>query len=279
MTKKEKQNQKRRQRYYNKEYDRLITHAKKLYNEMSLGGIFGSDLPSFEEILNWAGTKSGLKKPTKKSLQNLRKLRTERGILWGIEHTLDKKSPRYQENLEVLESLEEADDKMQIAMKKAQSDFNNQNKNLSKEERYEQSFDLLNPVKGLLTQLKHLENYFTEKGLYFSKKNTKYANEEVMFYDYARESVKRLIEEIEQVLNGGDMKAIEKLSQGCKNFIDSFPNGAEPEQFYKPEDGEVIRRHVFEKLNEQISIEEITPSEDQEDTPKEYSDFIYDDFF
>lgn len=276
MAKKRRSNKK--QSYYNKEYDRLITHAKHLYNEMSLGGVFGSDLPSFEKILNYAGTRSGLKKPTKESLKALRKLKTESDILWGIEHTLNKRSPRYQENLEVLESLKETDEKMQVALKTAQKDFNKENKHMSKEELYKGSFDLLNPVKGLLTQLSHLENYFTDKGLFYSRKNSKYANEQVQHYEYARTSVRKLIEEIENILNSGDMDKIRKLSQGCNAFIQTFPEGAEPQAFYKPEDGEGVRRTVFEYLNSNIP-EDSEPSDDYQEAPKEYADFIYDDFF
>ena len=34
-----------RQRYIDREYDRLITQAKKLYNEMSLGGVLKEKTP------------------------------------------------------------------------------------------------------------------------------------------------------------------------------------------------------------------------------------------
>ena len=253
----------RKQAYYNKEYDRLLSQAKKLYNEMSLGGIFGSDLPSFEKILNYAGTKSGLKKPTKESLKALRKLKTESDILWGIEHTLNKKSPDYEENLARLEELKAVREEAEKSVKKAKKDYKKQSETRGKEEQYQEQFNVFSPIETLLSQLRYYDNYCSEKQYVNQRKKGKYANEQVQHFEYAKNSIRRLIADIEAILNSGDKGKIFNLSQGCVRFFVLHPGGVEVEMFYNPNDGQEIRDIIFKDLTQ--SIEE--PKND------EFSDF------
>ena len=269
----------RKQSYYQKEYSRLLSQAKKTYNEMSLGGIFGSDLPSFEKILNYAGTRSGLKKPTKESLKALRKLKTESDILWGIEHTLNKKSPRYNQNIERLEELKEVKTKTDDSIKKAKRDYNKDLKNVSKKDKEIMQQNTFSPIETLLSQLRYYHNYCTERQYDNTRKKGKYANEQVRHYEYARQSIEGIIKEIEDILNSGDTKKIEMLSQGCQKFFSSFPGGVEVEMFYNPNDGDEIRHFVIEGVNS--AVDEVNNSSQIEPPSNndEYADFIYDDFF
>ena len=255
----------RKQAYYQKEYNRLLAQAKKTYNEMSLGGIFGQDLPSFEKILNYAGTRSGLKKPTKESLKALRKLKTESDILWGIEHTLNKKNPRYNQNIERLEELKEVKTKTDDSIKKAKKDYNKDLKNVSKKDKEIMQYNTFSPIETLLSQLRYYHNYCTERQYENSRKKGKYANEQVRHYDYAKQSIEKIIKEIEDILNSGDTKKIEKLSQGCQKFFSSFPGGIEVEMFYNPNDGEEIRHFVIEGVNS--AVDEVSTSTQNETAP------------
>ena len=273
----------RKQSYYKKEYSRLLAQAKKTYNEMSLGGIFGEDLPSFEKILNYAGTSSGLKKPTKESLKALRKLKTESDILWGIEHTLNKKSPNYKQNLERLESLKEVKERAETSIKKAKKDFNKANREYTKREREEKQFETFSPIETLLSQLRYYLNYCTERQYQYTGKKGKYANEQVQHYEYARNSIEQLIKDIEDVLNSGDTEKIKKLSEGCTRFFNSNPGGVEVEMFYNPNDGDEVRHSVLSDLNSVTDETQETPSNDFDNTiSSTMSDnlgIIDDDFF
>ena len=268
----------RKQSYYKKEYSRLLAQAKKTYNEMSLGGIFGEDLPSFEKILNYAGTSSGLKKPTKESLKALRKLKTESDILWGIEHTLSKKSPRYKENLEKLESLKEVKEKAERSIQKAKKDFKKYNREYTKKEKEQKQFDTFSPIEALLSQLRYYLNYCTERQYQYTGKKGKYANEQVQHYEYARNSIEKLISEIEDILNSGDTEKLSKLSQGCTKFFNNNPGGVEVEMFYNPNDGDEVRHSVLSDLDT-VTDEAKDIDTSEKPSSDEYADFIFEEFF
>ena len=70
-----------KQANYQKQYSELLRNAKMIYQDLQLGLKLGEKTPSIEDILKEAGTKSGLKKPTKKSIQALKQLQSESGIL------------------------------------------------------------------------------------------------------------------------------------------------------------------------------------------------------
>lgn len=273
----------RKQAYYQKEYSRLLAQAKKTYNEMSLGGIFGQDLPSFERILNYAGTRSGLKKPTKESLKALRKLKTEEDILWGIKHTLNKRSLNYETNIERLEKLQEVKEEADKSIKQAKKEYRKyQNKDYSKQERQKEQFDTFSPIEKLLAQLRFYHNYCTEHQYFYARgndKRKKYYNEQERHYEYAKTSIEKLIRDIETILNSGDLRKIQRLSLGCAKFFMMYPGGVEVEMFYNPKDGEEIRENVFNGVNEAIestnTTENNSPSNDEP-----YDDmFNYEDFF
>lgn len=239
-----------------------MAQAKKTYNEMSLGGIFGEDLPSFEKILNYAGTSSGLKKPTKESLKALRKLKTESDILWGIEHTLNKKSPDYKENLARLEEIKAVREEAETAVKKAKKDYKKQSGTRGKEEQYQEQFNVFSPIETLLSQLRYYDNYCSEKQYVNQRKNGKYANEQVQHYEYAKNAIRRLIADIEAILNSGDNTKIFNLSQGCIRFFTLHPGGVEVEMFYNPNDGQEIRDIIFQDLSQSIEEPKTDNNED-----------------
>ena len=70
-----------KQAQYQKQYAELLRNAKMIYQDLQLGLKLGEKTPSIERILKEAGTRSGLTKPSKKSIQALKKLQTESGIL------------------------------------------------------------------------------------------------------------------------------------------------------------------------------------------------------
>lgn len=100
---------KQRQRRLDKQYEDLISNFKKLYNQMQLGAKYGLDTPTAEDILKQAGTKSGLKKPTKASIKALKKVQSRSGILrqayWSLPDR--KKEAKAQMKKEFEEAYEE----------------------------------------------------------------------------------------------------------------------------------------------------------------------------
>lgn len=70
-----------KQAQYKKQYSELLRNAKMIYQDLQLGLKLGEDTPSIERILKEAGTRSGLQKPTKKSIKALKKLQSESGVL------------------------------------------------------------------------------------------------------------------------------------------------------------------------------------------------------
>lgn len=85
MTKKKQtqaqKNAKRRQARLDRQYRQLITNYKNIYNSLQLGAILGANTPSPEKVLEQAGTRSGLVKPTSASIKALKKLQTTTGVL------------------------------------------------------------------------------------------------------------------------------------------------------------------------------------------------------
>lgn len=74
-------NARSRQRRRDKQYRELITNFKNIYNELQFGAIAGQNAPTAEKLLKSVGTSSGLTKPTKKSIQALKKLQSRQAIL------------------------------------------------------------------------------------------------------------------------------------------------------------------------------------------------------
>lgn len=81
-------------RSYKKQYAELLENAKMIYNDLQLGLKLGEQTPSIERVLKEAGTKSGLKKPTKKSIKALKKLQSEAGVLRQVYWSMPKGEAR-----------------------------------------------------------------------------------------------------------------------------------------------------------------------------------------
>lgn len=96
---KAKKNAKARQSRRNKQYNQLIRDFKLKFNELQFGAILGTAAPSAEDLLRQVGTKSGLKSPTKKTIENLRRLNKRSDILRealkAVEKKVGKESPEY----------------------------------------------------------------------------------------------------------------------------------------------------------------------------------------
>lgn len=70
-----------KQSQYQRQYRELLYNAHQIYNDLTLALRLHEDTPSFERVLREAGTRTGLTKPTKKSIQALKTLQTRSGIL------------------------------------------------------------------------------------------------------------------------------------------------------------------------------------------------------
>lgn len=231
----------RKQAYYNREYDRLITQAKKQFNEMNLGSVFGPSLPTFEKILNFAGTKSGLKKPTKQSLKALRKIQGEEGILWAVQYTLPKKDTIA---LEKVKYQREELQKQQKAVSKAKSKIREKYKDtysqMSREEKRAFLHEVLYSVNTLITELRYWRNYSFE--LLSGNTVRKQSRKERLSTAYA--TAKELIEIMESILTSGDEEKIESLSAEASDFYSSHAEGVAIQDLYNGgrEVGPYVRR-------------------------------------
>ena len=227
--------QKQRERYYQREYDRLITQAKKLYNMMNLGSAFGKELPSFEKILNYAGTKSGLKKPTKQSLKALRKLQGEEGILWGIEHTIAKKAVRGKALVsEMREDLESAKDSVKKAKKTVKKSFvERELKNV--DDKAQKAFldEYFSDVDRILAELRYYKNYCSnEYNAETSKKHRKAETQRMRRLKVGYETVSDLLDEVEGILHSGNEDKIKTVVKNSEAFYNKHPNGFSIIEFY-----------------------------------------------
>ena len=227
--------QKQRERYYQREYDRLITQAKKLYNMMNLGSAFGKELPSFEKILNYAGTKSGLKKPTKQSLKALRKLQGEEGILWGIEHTISKKAVRGKALVsEMREDLETAKDSVKKAKKTVKKSFvERELKNV--DDKAQKAFldEYFSDVDRILAELRYYKNYCSnEYNAETSKKHRKAETQRMRRLKVGYETVSDLLDEVEGILHSGNEDKIKTVVKNSEAFYNKHPNGFSIIEFY-----------------------------------------------
>lgn len=213
-----------RQKYINKEYDRLITQAKKLYNEMHLGGIIKEDLPSFETILNYAGTKSGLKKPTLKSLKALRRVASEKGILWGVEKTLPKKA---KESKKKLYDIRTAFEKQQKAEAKAKRRIFREHpdlRKLPKDDQKKMLYDLMSPISNLMDALRYYLNYCKDNIEAIDRQNKKLSSnqrEKLRRNDIGVRACEEVLSEIQSILSSADTEKIYQLSKKVREYLDT----------------------------------------------------------
>ena len=106
-----------------RQYEDLLYNAKQIYNDMYLALKLGAETPSFEQLLNYAGTSSGLKRPTKQSIKALKKMQSEIGILQQAYGKLSMKSEAFKQVSKMLEEEQRTKDllgrkKQRIRVKK-----------------------------------------------------------------------------------------------------------------------------------------------------------------
>lgn len=270
----------RKQAYYNREYDRLITQAKKLYNMMNLGTVFGPSLPSFEKILNYAGTKSGLTRPSKKSLKALRKISTESGIYWGIAHTLPKRDKKAHAKLE---ELREEQGKQQEAITKAKKTlsgtYKRQLSSVSQKAKTAFLKNIMYAINRMLSELRYYKNLFNEdlsdiwNHGYSVGKRTGYRETGLRT---GVNACSEIINIIENYLTTGNGEVISYLSQCTEEFYDRFPEGITKEELY--EDAPNIRSIVVEGMREllnKVENKEVKqePQQQQQEVIKPSEDF------
>ena len=268
---KSQKNSKARQRYYQREYERLISQGKKLYNSMNLGAVFGVETPSFEDILNYAGTKSGLKRPTKASLKALRRVSSEKGILWGVEKTLGKKaSKEAKANITIMRREEdihrsavgEARHKLSKEIKRVSQQGNL----LSKQEQKDYVNDIMNPISSMLSQLRYFRNYtFSElKIMYKIKKLSLRGTDRIYRLETANKCCNDCLDKIQDTLITGETDQIAFLSKKCEEFFDENGDVTIQELY---EDGPRLRPKIFAQLLQ--AIEEGTGNKTEEPSPSE----------
>lgn len=265
---KAEKNAKARQKYYQKEYKRLITQAKKMYNSMNIGTVLGPDTPSFEKILNYVGTSSGLKRPNKGTLKKLRRLQSEGQILWGLEKTINKKNKtalhKVQEMKERWAESEEAVFKAEQNVKKS---YKKQLKTLSRKEQKQVLHDIIGPIEALLAQLREYRNYCNNHLNNLNRKKHLSLNEQdrIRRLETALNCDLDIKGKIESILSSADTRYIMKLSENVSEFYDQT-GGLTIEELY--EDGPRIRPKVFFVLDSVVgNLEE--GSENEPDLPIE----------
>ena len=266
---KSQRNSKARQRYYQREYERLISQGKKLYNSMNLGAVFGVETPSFEDILNYAGTKSGLKRPTKASLKALRRVSSEKGILWGVEKTLGSKaSKEAKANITMMRREEdihrsavgEARHKLSKEIKRVSQQGNL----LSKQEQKDYVNDIMNPIASMLSQLRYFRNYtFSELKIMYKIKNLSLRGTDRIYrLETANKCCNDCLDKIQDTLVTGETEQIAFLSKKCEEFFDENGDLTIQELY---EDGPRLRPKIFAQLLQ--AIEEGTGNKTEEPSP------------
>ena len=266
---KSQRNSKARQRYYQREYERLISQGKKLYNSMNLGAVFGTETPSFEDILNYAGTRSGLKRPTKASLKALRRVSSEKGILWGVEKTLGSKaSKEAKANITMMRreedihrsSVGEARNKLAKEIKRVSQQGNL----LSKQEQKDYVNNIMNPIASMLSQLRYFRNYtFSElKIMYKIKKLSLRGTDRIYRLETANKCCNDCLDKIQDTLVTGETDQIAFLANKCEEFFDDNGDVTIQELY---EDGPRLRPKIFAQLLK--AIEEGTANKADEPSP------------
>ena len=281
---KSQRNSKARQRYYQREYERLISQGKKLYNSMNLGAVFGVETPSFEDILNYAGTKSGLKRPTKASLKALRRVSSEKGILWGVEKTLGKKaSKEAKANITMMRREEdihrsavgEASHKLRKEIKRVSQTGNL----LSRDEMKQFVNDTMGPIKAMLQDLRYYRNYCKDQLRQMDKYHLSQRGlDRAARMDRAFDTTLECIDKIEDILVNGDTDKIGALSNSLDNFL-SMEGGLRIEELY--DGGPRLKPAIFNAMVEAVqgpseeAAEEQTPAADPTDnwTMNDFEDF------
>ena len=264
---------KHRQAALNRQYADLITNAKTLYNDMYLALRLGPGTPTFEELLNYAGTKSGLKKPTKQSIKALKKMQTELGILQQAYGKLNIKSEAFRAVSKMIEQehrLKEASKKAaakakkkaEQAEKKRQAEEKRKDREAKRKqkeaERYTQN---VNAVRTVFKAAKDINLDLGQRKHLNAKEENIYLN------------TSRFISEIESILASDNMEELKRLNENCKEFINRFGVPG-IYNFYK-EEYDKLCAEIFDRdpFNDDTALPfEILGDEEEQTTPNHWFD-------
>lgn len=246
-----------KQRYYNKEYARLIDQAKRMYSDLKLGGTLGMTMPSFEKLLNYEGTRSGLKKPTKASLKALRKLQTEEDILRTIRNVLPKKSP-YRE---IIQDMIYEKEEMNTIFKKAKRTIRMAAKKEGGKQSYKEgskeSF-ITKPIETLLFQLRAVKSYCRDRIKTVKKIKQDWAYESANDLQAAIDTADEFIDYCKKILDSGNVKDINKLAENCERFFHENSGGVDIKDMYNG--GSVLRQYLFNAISDMMDEQNDTNS-------------------
>ena len=231
-----------KQRYYNREYERMIQQTKMLYDELKLTTIFGPKTPSVEKLLNYAGTSSGLKKPTKKSLKALRRIQGVEGILWAVEKTIPKTDKKLVEKArEIREAVFEAEKTLKQATNK-----------VKKKQQKEKGSDFMPGVKSLdaistaLLQLMTCINIFKYQCEKFADYHGNWWLKGKYNYYWDRlQTVESMKDDINNIINNNDADKINILETQLRVFYSEYPGGLTPQLVYPPDEKDLEDSHII----------------------------------
>lgn len=272
-------NAQNRQRYYEKKYQELLENAKNIYNEMNLGGTLGTDTPSIEKIINQAGTRSGLKKPTKKSIQALRKLQTPERMLSGVIRSMPKGSDK----IELLHAIREEKESKNKSIKKAKDTIRKEKrkgnkKPATKKERKDETRQVNESIKAIdrvLNQVWAEMNRIRNEIIEESKKNTISSSYRVSQLQNYFSNGKYFVDETQKILLTGDIEKIEKLEKGARLFFETYPGGVERPMLYQRENE--ITHNVWKFLNDMVKQLGTETSETPSNDSEGFSDISLDE--
>lgn len=193
-----------------RQYEDLLYNAKQIYNDMYLALKLGSETPSFEQLLNYAGTSSGLKRPTKQSIKALKKMQSETGILQQAYGKLSMKSEAFKQVSKMLEEEQRTKDllgrkKQRIRVKKGskekqrEDNVNYYQDAMSKSER--------NGIRTILKATKDVQANFKNQKVLDSKEQAILDNT----YD--------LLDYIGSILLKGEETEIDELEETLTAYI------------------------------------------------------------
>lgn len=199
------------QAHITRQYEDLLYNAKQIYNDMYLALKLGSETPSFEQLLNYAGTRSGLKRPTKQSIKALKKMQSETGILQQAYGKLSMKSEAFKQVSKMLEEEQRTKDllgrkKQRIRVKKGSKEKQREDKQEYYQEQATAKAER-NAIKTIIKATRAVEAELSGKKVLNSKEDTILQN----CYD--------LLDYIENILVGGDEKEIDALEENLKEYI------------------------------------------------------------
>lgn len=250
MAKKKKtkaqKNAARRQARYNRQYRDMIANYKHILNDLQLATVMGSDTPSAEKILNYAGTKSGLSKPSKKSIQALKKLQTKEGVLRQIWLSSSSKTKGFEEVYSMFEKERAKNQPPKKQKKKKDSGKKDESPPSDKTKDQEDQApppppekDRINAIDVLIEQIEKVIRKIRSQRFYSN------ADQSVLFCG------EDLLDKISFILDLGESRKINKLNEGAIDYFSRF-HQVEYDELYSdaPNIRAVVLRPVYEVLTD-----------------------------